>query len=124
MLEKIRKYCLNLPMVTEDIKWGSVLCFSVAGKLFLVVSLDETPLGVSFKVDDAEYDYHLEQEKFVRAPYFAKMKWVKVRDINSISESSWQNYINKAYMLIKIKLPKKNQRDIDSALFSTNQGPN
>lgn len=117
MFEEIQKYCLSLPMVTQDIKWGGVLCFSVGGKLFLVISLDEIPLSASFKVDDNDFDVLSDKQGYIQAPYFAKMKWIKVLDINSLSEFEWQNYIEKAYSLIKLKLSKKLQNEINSLLF-------
>ena len=54
-IETLRDLCRTLPAVTEDIKWGHDLCFSVAGKMFCVASL-EGPLTVSFKVRDEEFE--------------------------------------------------------------------
>ncbi len=54
-IETLRDMCRALPAVTEDIKWGHDLCFSVAGKMFCVAAL-EGPLTVSFKVKDEEFD--------------------------------------------------------------------
>ena len=54
-IETLRDMCRALPAVTEDIKWGHDLCFSVAGKMFCVAGL-EGPLTVSFKVKDEEFD--------------------------------------------------------------------
>ena len=54
-IENLRDMCRALPAVTEDIKWGHDLCFSVAGKMFCVAGL-EGPLTVSFKVKDDEFD--------------------------------------------------------------------
>src|SRR5262245_10010293 len=54
-IETLRELCRSLPAVTEDVKWGHDLCFSVAGKMFCVAALDG-PLTVSFKVRDDEFD--------------------------------------------------------------------
>ena len=54
-IETLRDFCRALPAVTEDVKWGHDLCFSVAGKMFCVASLDG-PLTFSFKVRDEEFD--------------------------------------------------------------------
>ena len=61
-IEKLRNLCRALPAVTEDVKWGHDLCFSVAGKMFCVAAL-EGPLTVSFKVRDEEFD-----ERVLRSP--------------------------------------------------------
>jgi predicted DNA-binding protein (MmcQ/YjbR family) len=39
-IEALRKFCLSLPAVTEDVKWGADLCFSVGGKMFCVTSME------------------------------------------------------------------------------------
>jgi predicted DNA-binding protein (MmcQ/YjbR family) len=36
-IEALRDLCRALPAVTEDIKWGHDLCFSVAGKMFALL---------------------------------------------------------------------------------------
>ena len=121
MIEEIREFCLALPKVTEDLKWGNNLCFSVAGKLFLVISLDEFPLAASFKVNDDDFEVMSSRDGFIQAPYFAKNKWVKVLDINTISLADWNNYILNAYNLIKLKLTKKLQSEINAELASKNK---
>src|SRR5438128_7295584 len=40
-LETIRSICRALPDVTEDIKWGADLVFSVGGKMFCVANTEE-----------------------------------------------------------------------------------
>jgi len=42
--------------VTEDIKCGSDLCFSVGGKIFLVTGLEQLPITASFKVADEQFE--------------------------------------------------------------------
>jgi predicted DNA-binding protein (MmcQ/YjbR family) len=43
-IEEVQSLCNQLPGVTEDIKWGSDLCFSVGGKMFLVTGLEQSPI--------------------------------------------------------------------------------
>lgn len=116
MIDYIREYCLSLPLVSEDIKWGNVLCFSLHSKLFLVISLDEVSKGVSLKVSDENFAALTEEVGYVQAPYFAKMKWIKVLDINCLSRDRWKFLIDEAYTLIKIKHTKKVQFEIDTKL--------
>jgi len=107
ILDEIRAYCLTLPLVTESLKWGDNLCFCVAEKIFLVVSIDEIPVAASFKVENSDYDLYIAQEGFIQAPYFAKNQWVKILDIESINFQEWKKNIDTAYNLIKLKLPVK-----------------
>jgi len=106
VIDDIRKYCHTLPAVTEDVKWGNDLCFSIGGKMFCVTSLTE-PFGVSFKVKDEEFDELSNSEGFIPAPYVARYKWVLLQDAGKISKKQLQSYIKQSYELIKSKLPKK-----------------
>ncbi len=53
-IEGIQNICRQLPGVTEDIKWEHDLVFSIGGKMFCVVGLDQSPTTASFKVNDEE----------------------------------------------------------------------
>lgn len=105
----LRSFCLALPAATEDIKWGSDLCFCVAGKMFCVASL-EGPLSVSFKVSDDEFDEMSNSPGIRPAPYVARYKWVQVEDIGRLSRQQWEHYIRQSYNLVRAKLPKKAAR--------------
>ena len=41
---------------TEDVKWGSDICFSVGGKMFLVAGLELSPVTASFKVTGEQFE--------------------------------------------------------------------
>jgi predicted DNA-binding protein (MmcQ/YjbR family) len=105
-IETLGKFCKSLPAVTEDIKWGNDLCFSVGGKMFCVMGLIK-PHSASFKVTDEEFDELTSQPGITPAPYVAKYKWVLVSEGNKLSKKDWEQYIRQSYELIKSKLPKK-----------------
>ncbi len=67
-IESLRKICTSLPAVTEDIKWGNDLAFSIGDKMFCVASL-ESPFTCSFKVRDDEFEELSNQNGFMPAPY-------------------------------------------------------
>jgi predicted DNA-binding protein (MmcQ/YjbR family) len=104
-IETLRDLCRALPAVTEDVKWGHDLCFSVADKMFCVAALDG-PLTVSFKVKDEEFDELSSTPGFSPAPYVARYKWVLVEDVNKLSRKEWSQYVKQSYELVKAKLPK------------------
>jgi predicted DNA-binding protein (MmcQ/YjbR family) len=112
-VEDIRIFCLSLPGVTEDIKWGHNLCFSVGGKLFLLISLDESPVAASFKVHDSDFDPISCRHGFGQAPYFARNKWVKLDDIGIIDRKEWEAFIKNSYELVKAGLPVKIRKALD-----------
>lgn len=110
-IESIRSYCLSLPSVTEDIKWGNDLCFCIAGKMFCVTPLAE-PMSISFKVKDDEFDELINRIGVSPAPYTARYKWVLVTDIDVFSTLEIESYINQSYELVKSKLSKKKQKEL------------
>ena len=105
-IESLRELCCALPAVTEDIKWGHDLCFSVVGKMFCAAAL-EGPLSVSFKVKDDEFDELSNSPGLRPAPYVARYKWVLVEDVSKLSRKEWAHYVKQSYDLVRAKLPKK-----------------
>jgi predicted DNA-binding protein (MmcQ/YjbR family) len=112
-IEELRALCLGLPGVTEDIKWGADLCFLVGEKMFCVTSID-APHSVSFKVTDEQFDEMVTRPAIVPAPYMARNKWVNVQVWSSLTDAEWNTYVKQSYSLVKAKLPKKLQREIDA----------
>jgi predicted DNA-binding protein (MmcQ/YjbR family) len=110
-IEFLRKLCLKLPAVTEDVKWGNDLVFSVGGKMFCVASL-EPPFKCSFKVKDEEFDELSNADGFMPAPYMARAKWVLVTKPTKLNKKEWEFYVRQSYDLIRKKLTKKLQRSL------------
>jgi predicted DNA-binding protein (MmcQ/YjbR family) len=113
--EEIQAFCRQLKLVTEDIKWGHDLVFSVGGKMFCVVGLDQSPTSASFKVTDEEFDEMSSRPGFKPAPYVAKYKWVWIEDVNKMKKTDWKKYLQQSYELVKANLPAKIIKQIDSA---------
>ena len=105
-IEWLRKFCLSLPGVTEDVKWGHDLCFCVGEKMFCVTSL-EGAFSTSFKVKNDEFDEIVNKEGIEPAPYLARAKWVLVTKPGQLSKDEWMDHIRQSYELISSKLPKK-----------------
>jgi predicted DNA-binding protein (MmcQ/YjbR family) len=107
-IESLREYCLALPSATEDIKWGHDLCFSIGEKMFCVTGLVE-PWSTSFKVTDENFTQLVAQEGIIPAPYMARHKWVRVDNLDIISDKEFKKLIKESYDLVKSKLPRKTQ---------------
>jgi predicted DNA-binding protein (MmcQ/YjbR family) len=105
-IEQLRNFCLSLPSVTEDVKWGNDLCFSVGGRMFCVAAL-EPPFKCSFKVKDEEFEELSVKEGFLQAPYMARAKWVLVTQPGSLHKNEWEAFIRQSYELVKARLTKK-----------------
>jgi predicted DNA-binding protein (MmcQ/YjbR family) len=106
----VRKICLSLPAVTEDIKWEN-LVFSVGDKMFCMMPLEQ-PFRCSFKVSDEEFEEICMADGFMAAPYLARAKWVLVTNPSKLSNKEWQQYIRHSYELVKKKLTKKTKEQL------------
>ncbi len=86
---------------------GNDLVFSVGDKMFCATGLNQSPVSVSFKVSDDEFEEVCSQPGFVPAPYLARYKWVKLDDISKTSPSQIEQFIKTSYQLVKDRLPSK-----------------
>lgn len=112
-IEDVQALCKKMKAVTEDIKWGNDLVFSVGGKMFCVVGLEQTPASASFKVKYEEFDEMCSRAGFKAAPYVAKYKWVWMDSIDRLNRKEWQQYARQSYELVKDKLPLKLKKQLD-----------
>ena len=111
-VEEIQVICKALPYVTEDIKWGHDLVFSIGGKMFCVVGLDQSPTTASFKVKEEEFEEICSRDGFMPAPYVAKYKWVLIDDLQKMNKKDWNQYIRQSYDLVRDKLPSKMKQQL------------
>ena len=89
-------------------QWGETLVFKVAGKMFLIVSLDgDLAESLSFKAGDEDFKSLTDRDGFAPAPYLARAKWVALEDIGAIKSEELKTLISTSYELVKAKLPKK-----------------
>src|SRR3977135_2831095 len=86
-LETVRSICRALPAVTEDIKWGHDLCFSVAGKMFAVLNI-ERPHSIAFKCTPESFGELVERPGIIPAPYMARNMWVQEQELGGALERS------------------------------------
>ena len=105
-IEELRKFCMALKGVTEDVKWGADLCFCIGGKMFCVTGFNP-PMKVSLKVKDEEFEELCARPGIVIAPYVGRYKWIYIEDAGVFTDKQWKHYIVQSYELVKSKLPKK-----------------
>lgn len=111
--DTLREFCLSLPATSEGIKWEH-LCFMVKEKLFVITSFEDDS-DVSFKVTEEDFDELTERDGIKQAYHMGKRQWVGITKRSALSRDEWRHYLRKSYDLIKAKLPKKVQREIDVA---------
>src|SRR5438445_5039994 len=105
-LETVRSICRALPAVTEDIKWGNDLCFSVGGKMFAVIDI-ERPHAIAFKCTPESFGELVERPGIIPAPYMARNMWVMEEKLGDVLDrSEFETLIKTSYDLVAAKLPK------------------
>jgi predicted DNA-binding protein (MmcQ/YjbR family) len=107
-LHALRQFALSFPQTTVAKQWGEHLVFKVAGKIFLMISLDgEMADAVVFKCTPVEFDALAEIDGIGQAPYCAKRLWVRVEDLTALPAAELEWRIHHSYDLVVAKLPKK-----------------
>lgn len=107
-IESVRKYCLSLPRVTEDVQWGSDLLFRIGNKMFSVVGLEpSSDHCMSLKCTPEKFAELTERDGIVPAPYVARYHWVALERFDALPERELKALLTKAYELVRDKLPRK-----------------
>jgi predicted DNA-binding protein (MmcQ/YjbR family) len=107
-IDSLRAYCLSFPNAKENLQWGDALCFKIAGKLFVVVSLDlDDPPHLSLKCDPETFAELIERDGIAPAPYLGRYKWIGVDALNTLPQRELEDLIARSYELVVAKLPKK-----------------
>ena len=103
--------CRALPGVTEDVKWGDNLVFSVGGKMFAVFDLpDGEPF--SFKVDPEAFSLLTQQPGIEPAPYLAKHSWVSVSTRDKMPLDAVKDLLRESHAMVARKLSQKLRKSL------------
>ncbi len=114
-IDSVRKYCLSLPHVTEDVQWGADLLFRIGNKMFAVVALEPSSHHrLSLKCTPEMFAELVEREGIGPAPYVARYHWVALERFNALSASEMKALLSKAYELVRNKLPWKIRAELDT----------
>jgi predicted DNA-binding protein (MmcQ/YjbR family) len=109
--DQLREYCLSLKAAEEGVKWEH-LCFMVREKIFCLAGFEDDSF-VCFKVSPDDFGSLTERDGIEQAPHFARGQWVVVEKRSSLKNAEWKEYLQRSYNLVKSKLPKKQQKEID-----------
>jgi len=113
-IEALREYCLSKKAVTEDFPFGeSTLVFRVKNKIFLLASLDASPLQFNAKCEPDKAVELREQYDAVQPGYHMNKKhWNTVVIDGSVSSALIKEMIDDSYNLIVQSLPKKLREEL------------
>src|SRR5580704_6404141 len=108
----VRKCCMSLAHVTEQVQWHIDLVFKIGGKMFAIVVLEPHTTCLAFKCSPEDFEELIERPGIIPAPYIARAKWVALESFDAMQRKELQARLKQAYELIFAKLPKKTQREL------------
>jgi len=111
-IDWLRKICLPLPGVTEQIQWGYDLVVKVGGKMFAVAPLEHATVCLSYKCSDESFAELTERPQIIPAPYLARAKWVALESPDAITPGELSELLRASYELVFAKLPKRTQEEL------------
>jgi predicted DNA-binding protein (MmcQ/YjbR family) len=112
-MQGLRALCGRWPGVSEDIKWGADLVFSVAGKMFVITPSDGSEGGrLSFKAAEDRFLELTDRPGIVPAAYLARARWVSVTEPHRFSTETLQDLVRESYLAVRGKLSKKMQAEL------------
>jgi len=114
-LEAIRRFCLRLPHVTEQVQWGDHLVFKVGDKMFLVAALEPSKHALSLKVSAEAFEQLQEIDGIFPAPYLARAKWLALREFGLLRDDEMRELISAAHALVFASLPRSRREALTAA---------
>jgi predicted DNA-binding protein (MmcQ/YjbR family) len=106
--KQLRTLLGRWPGVTEDVKWGDHLVFSVANKMFAVYCFRGDHAGtVSFKVPDDRFLEFTDRPGIAPAPYLARAKWIQLSKATVMPAAELRLLLRGSYELVRAKLARK-----------------
>jgi predicted DNA-binding protein (MmcQ/YjbR family) len=114
-LEAIRRFCLRLPHVTEQVQWGDHLVFKVGDKMFLVAALEPAKHALSLKVSAEAFEQLQEIDGIFPAPYLARAKWLALREFGLLRDDEMRELIRAAHALVFASLPRSRREALTAA---------
>jgi predicted DNA-binding protein (MmcQ/YjbR family) len=110
-LDALWDFCRRLPHVTEDVKWGNDLVFSIGGKMFAV--FDQTG-GIRFSVKTTPGSFAVltTRKGIIPAPYVARYHWISLEGPNVLPRKEIEELIRESYHLVALGLPARIRRQL------------
>ena len=106
--DRVIEACCALPGSVEDYPFGDeVAVFKVAGRMFALVSLHQSPGSVSLKCDpDLADDLRARHAAITPGYHLNKRHWNTVELDGSVPEEELLELIDHSYELVVARLPK------------------
>jgi predicted DNA-binding protein (MmcQ/YjbR family) len=110
----VRELCLSFPQTTEQIQWGEVLVFKVAGKIHALTMLQPSKTWLTLKASPENFVELTERPGIIPAPYLARAKWVALETRDALPLEELARLLRQSYDMVVAKLPKKTREALSS----------
>ena len=113
-IEQIREYCLKKKGVTEEFPFDEeTLVFKVAGKIFLLASLESVPLQINLKCDPEKAIELREEYEAVQPGYHMnKTHWNTITLDRTVPANKILEWIDHSYNLVMSGLKKSDLKGL------------
>jgi len=113
-IEQIREFCLKKKGVTEEFPFDEeTLVFKVAGKIFLLASLESIPLQINLKCDpEIAVELREEYESVQPGYHMNKIHWNTIIVDGSVSVNKIFEWIDDSYNLVVAGLKKSERKTL------------
>jgi predicted DNA-binding protein (MmcQ/YjbR family) len=110
-IEQLRLHCLQKPGTTECFPFDEVtLVFKVAGKMFLIIPLDEEKLAFTAKCPpDKAIELREEYECVTPGYHMNRSMWNTIRVDGTVDDKVLLSWVDLSYNEVVIKLSKKDR---------------
>lgn len=114
-IEQIREYCLKKKGVTEEFPFDEeTLVFKVAGKIFLLASLEAIPLQINLKCDpEKSIELREEYESIQPGYHMNKKHWNTIILNGTVPPNRFFEWIDDSYLLVVAGLKKSERKKFE-----------
>jgi len=106
-VDLVRDYCFSFSQARENLQWGETLCFKVAAKIFVTLSLGAVPQSLCFKCTPESFTQLCELEGVRPAPYVGRYKWVLLERLDVLRKDELEDLIRQSYEMVAQKSEQK-----------------
>ena len=114
-IEQIREHCLKKKGVAEEFPFDEeTLVFKVAGKIFLLASLEAIPLQINLKCDPEKAVQLREEYDSVQPGYHMnKSHWNTIIIDGTVPSPQLFEWIDESYILVVAGLKKPDRKKLE-----------
>ena len=114
-IEQIREHCLKRKGITEEFPFDEeTLVFKVAGKIFLLASLESIPLQINIKCEpEKAVEFREKYDSVIPGYHMNKKHWNTIIINGTVPAMNVFEWIDDSYTLVVAGLKKSERRKLE-----------